>query len=129
MVNSLIFQGRMVADTELKTVGDGIPVLEFTVAWSEKFKEKESKCFLRCKCWRNTAEFIDKYFGKGQEIVVEGNLLTEEWEDKETGKKQSKTILNVQKAHFCGKKAEGQVQTGQVPAGFEEIDDLDSIPF
>jgi len=128
MINSVVFQGRLVRDVDIKTVGDNISVAEFTIAWSEKYKDKESKCFLRCKAWRGTAEFVDKYFTKGQELIVEGNLLTEEWEDKETQKKQSKTILNVQKAHFCGKKSDN---ADAVPSGFTEIkdDSEQDIPF
>lgn len=128
MINSTIFQGRLVRDVEIKTVGDSISVAEFTIAWSEKYKDKESKCFLRCKAWRGTAEFVDKYFEKGQELIVEGNLLTEEWEDKETQKKQSKTILNVQKAHFCGKKSDSVAPV----SGFTEIkedSETEDIPF
>lgn len=101
MVNRTVLHGRLTADTELKEVS-GFKVLEFTVAWSEKYKEIEKKCFLRCKAWRTTAEFIDKYFSKGSEIIVEGQLATETWE--KDGQKQSRTILNVEKVHFCGKK-------------------------
>ena len=128
MLNNTVLQGRLVRDVELKTVGDNISVVEFTVAWSEKYKDKETRAFIRCKAWRGTAEFIDKYLhDKGQELIVEGKLGTEEWEDKETGKKQSKTILNVEKAHFCGSKSDRPATV--VPAGFEEIEDSDSVPF
>lgn len=104
MVNKIILQGRLVADVELKTVGDNISVTEFTVAWSEKYNDNEKKLFLRCKAWRSTAEFISKYFSKGQQIVIEGNMLTEEWE--KDGEKKSRTICNVEKASFCGNKSE-----------------------
>ena len=62
MVNKLIYQGRLTADPELKRTQSDVSNMEFTIAWSEKYKESETKCFLRCKAWRNTAEFIDKYF-------------------------------------------------------------------
>lgn len=100
MVNKVIFQGRLVADPDLKSTQSGISFLEVTVAWSEKYKETETRCFLRCKAWRHTAEFISKYFRKGQEILIEGNMVTESWEKE--GEKQSRTICNVEKAHFCG---------------------------
>ena len=129
MLNNTTVQGRCVADIETKTVGDNISVAEFTVAWSEKYKDTEHKLFLRCKAWRGTAEFASKYFSKGAELIVEGKLGTEEWKDKESGKNQSKTILNVEKIHFCGKKSEtGQVATGNTPSGFIPIED-DDIPF
>lgn len=103
MINRMILQGRVVKDPELQDKG-GFQMLEFTVAWSEKYKESESKCFLRCKAWRSTAEFISKYFKKGQEILIEGHMLTEEWE--KDGQKQSRSICQVDKVAFCGSKSD-----------------------
>ncbi len=105
MVNNMVLQGRLTADIELRYTQSNVALAEFTVAWSEKYKETETKCFLRCKAWRNTAEFLDKYFRKGQEIVVVGRMLTEQWESEE-GKK-SRTICQVDKVNFCGKKEDG----------------------
>ena len=102
MVNKMILQGRLTADPELRTTQSGISVIEFTVAWSEKYNEIETKCFLRCKAWRGTAEFVSKYFTKGQEIAVEGKIITEQWE--KDGQPQSRTICDVEKVHFCGSK-------------------------
>ena len=93
MVNKIILQGRLVADAELKIVGDGISTTEFTVAWSEKYKDTERKLFLRCKAWRGTAEFITNYFKKGQQIIIEGNMQTEEWT--KDGEKKSRTVCNI----------------------------------
>ena len=104
MVNKLIFQERMVADPELKHTKSDVANYEFTVAWSEKYKDAETKCFLRCKAWRNNAEFISKYFRKGQEIVIEGHMITEQWES--DGEKKSRTICLVDKANFCGSKSD-----------------------
>ena len=107
MANKITLQGRLVRDIELKRVGqDNIATTEFTVAWSEKYKEKETKCFLRCKAWRGTAELLEKYFAKGQEIVIEGSMVTEEW--KQNGENKSRTICNVEKVHFCGSKVSNQ---------------------
>lgn len=102
MLNRVILQGRLVRDIELKEVG-GFQMTEFTVAWSEKYKDTETKCFLRCKAWRSTAEFLSKFFSKGQELIVEGRMVTEEWE--KDGQKQSRSICNVEKVDFCGSKA------------------------
>ena len=103
MVNKIIIQGRLTADAELKKTSSDIAYTEFTIAWSEKYKESETKCFLRCKAWRNTAEFVNRFFKKGQEIVIEGQMVTEEWE--KDGQKQSRTICTVEKANFCGPKS------------------------
>lgn len=126
MVNKLIFQGRFTADPEVQEKG-GFSMTEFTVAWSEKYKERETKCFLRCKAWRSQAEHIEKYFHKGQECVIEGRLETEQWE--KDGQKQSRTICNVEKIHFCGPKSstsESKPDDGfiNVPEGEDE-----SLPF
>lgn len=102
MVNRLILQGRLTKDIEIRDVG-GFSKAEFTVAWSEKYKETEKVCFLRCVAWRSTADFLSKFFAKGQELAVEGQMVTETWE--KDGQKQSRTLCNVEKVHFCGSKA------------------------
>lgn len=135
MVNKLIYQGRLTADPELKRTQSDVPNLEFTIAWSEKYKEAETKCFLRCKAWRNTAEFISNYFKKGQEIIIEGRMVTEQWEDGE--EKKSRTICVIDKAHFCGSKADstpsGVSHASTIPGtdGFENIPDGidEELPF
>ena len=135
MVNKLIYQGRLTTDPELKRTQSDVPNMELTIAWSEKYKEAETKCFLRCKAWRSTAEFIDKYFKKGQEIIIEGHMVTEQWEDRE--EKKSRTICVIDKAHFAGSKADS-VPNGANPAspipgtdGFENIPDGidEELPF
>lgn len=107
MINKMVLQGRLTAAPECKQTQSGVPVASFTVAWSEKYKEIETKCFLRCVAWRGTAEFVSKYFAKGQEIAVEGKLTTREWDD-DNGQKRSVIELVVNQAHFCGSKSQNQ---------------------
>ena len=135
-VNSAVYQGRMVKDVELKTTQGGISFANFTLAWSEKYKETENKCYLRCKAWRQTAEFIDKFFhAKGSEVLVEGRLETVEWE--KDGQKQSMTVLNVSRAHFCGKRQDATAAAEQphenmnIPAAetYVPVNDEDELPF
>jgi len=128
MVNRVILQGRFVAKPELKDVG-GFNMTEFTVAWSEKYKETEKKCFMRCKAWRNTAEFANKYFDKGQETVIEGQLVTEEWE--KDGQKQSRTICNVEKINFSGSKTSNNTETTTSNDDFMNIPEgeQEELPF
>lgn len=102
MTNKTILQGRFVKTPEIENKG-GFDMTEFTIAWSEKYKERETKCFLRCKAWQGLAKHICNYFAKGQECVVEGRLETEEWE--KDGQKQSRTVCSVEKIHFCGSKS------------------------
>lgn len=103
MVNSMVLQGRLTKDIELRYTQSQIAYTGFTVAWSEKYKDTESKCFMRCKAWRSTAEFLEKYFKKGQEIVVQGKMLTEQWE--KDGEKKSSIVCLVDKVNFCGSKS------------------------
>jgi single-strand DNA-binding protein len=121
MINKAILQGRLVADPELRQTQSGVPVASFKIAWSEKYKDTETKCFLPCTAWRGTGEFVNKYFSKGQEIAVEGQLITRSFDDKE-GNKRSVTELIVDKAHFCGSKSDSQKSpdiyaANQAPSG------------
>jgi len=127
MENTTILQGRFVKKPELDQKG-GFSFTEFTIAWSEKRKDNESKCFLRCKAWRGLAEMICNHFDKGQECIVRGPLVTEEWE--KDGQKQSRTICNVEKISFCGSKG-GNSSTTSNNDGFMSIPDTDKeeLPF
>jgi len=124
MVNHLIFHGRLIADPELRDTNSGSKVTNFRVAWSEKYKERENKCFLECKAFGAQAEFIGKYWKKGKEIIVSGKLNTEEWET--DGQKRSKIVLIVNEAHFCGKNENGG--TPAAPSGYTQVDN-DNLPF
>lgn len=104
MLNIMILQGRLVRDPELSTTPSGIEVVKFTVAWSEKYKETESKCFLNCVAWRATAVFVNTYFKKGQEIAVQGKLTTRDYNDKD-GNKRSATEVTCDQVSFCGSKS------------------------
>ena len=129
MINKLIFQGRLTADPELRTTTTGISVCESTIAWSERYGENETKCFLRCKFWRKTAEHFAHYFKKGSQVVLCGKLITEEWEQQ--GEKKSRTICEVSEVHFCEKKQDGatQYQEPSTSDGFEILDDDEELPF
>lgn len=138
MVNRTILQGRLAADPELRSTQSGVAVASFRVCWSEKYKETETKLFLNCTAWRGTGELVSKYFHKGQEIVVEGQLQTREWVDKEGGK-HSTVELTVDKAHFCGPKRDsggsgGYSEPDPAPysggGGFAPLDESDGeLPF
>lgn len=129
MVNRIILQGRFTADPELQNKG-GFDLCEFTVAWSDKYKDNESTCFLRCKSWREQAKFISQYFKKGQECIIEGKLVTEQWE--KDGQKQSRTICNVERINFCGSKSQTTTTTPATDSdGFMNVSDglPEELPF
>lgn len=130
MTNLMILHGRLTKDVELKKTSSDISYTEFTVAWSEKYKEAETKCFLRCKAWRSTAENISKFFGKGKEIIINGHMVTEEWE--KDGQNQSRTICVVDKFDFCGNKSDTTSAPASKPDdGFMNVtDEIDKdLPF
>lgn len=135
-LNFTTVQGRLVADPELKTTTSGVSVANFRVAWSEKYKEVETKLFLNCTAWRSTADFVCKYFSKGKPIVVEGKLYTKEYNDRD-GNKRTSTELTVEQAHFAEGKAskdDGHNIDGpsyQTPSEgkFEEVSVEEDFPF
>lgn len=126
MLNHLSLQGRMVADPELKDTNSGMKVVNFRVAWSEKFKDRETKLFLECKAFSGLAEHISRYFTKGQEIAVEGKLNTEEWTGQD-GQKRSKVVLMVSSVHFCGRKQDNAAPA-QESGGYTQVE-TDDLPF
>jgi single-strand DNA-binding protein len=144
MLNHVSLQGRLVRDPELRQTNSGVNVCSFTVAWSKKYKEAETQCFLPCTAWRGTGEFVGKYFSKGQEIAVEGELVTRKWQDKD-GNNRSTLELAVTGVHFCGPKHDSGVNHGNsggyTPAGapvdipgppdWEPLGDVDdgTLPF
>lgn len=140
MVNHTVLQGRLCADPELRTTQSGVSVCSFRMAWSEKYKETETKLFLACTAWRGTGEMVSKYFRKGQEIAVEGKLSTREWEDRD-GNKRSSVEMTVERVHFCGPKGGGSsegsssYQAAAAPVNvdasdFAELNDDDGeLPF
>lgn len=101
MLNYTSIQGRITADPELRSTQNGTPVCSFTIAWSEKYGDKETKLFLPCVAWKGTAEIISKYFQKGQEMLLDGKLSTRSWTDND-GNNRSAVELTVSNVYFCG---------------------------
>lgn len=124
MLNKTLLEGRLTRDPEIKSTGNEVEVCNYTVAWSRKIKEKEIVLFLKCTSWRQQALFVHKYFKKGDPIVIEGELSTEKYMDKD-GNNRSDINCTVDKVHFSlGKSASAE----PLPAGFEEVDSSD-LPF
>ena len=131
-LNKVIIMGRITQDLELKQTPNGVSVLSFTVAVDRNFakqgEEKQSD-FISCVAWKERAEFISRYFGKGRMIAVEGQLRTRTYEDK-NGSKHYVTEVYVDNASFTGeKKAENQSTIGN-PDDYEDVlSDDGTIPF
>ena len=86
MLNRVIFMGRLVSDPELKTTGTGISVTSFRIAVDRSYVksgEERKANFFDIVCWRGTAEFVCRYFGKGSLIAVEGQLQSRTYQAKD----------------------------------------------
>lgn len=94
-MNSVVLLGRMAADPELRQTGNGVPVTSFTIAVDRPFSKggERQTDWIDIVAWRNTAEFICKYFQKGSPIVITGSLQTRNWEDKSGLKRKSVEVI------------------------------------
>ena len=97
MLNHITIMGRLTRDPELRRTGSGIAVASFTVAVDRDFGgrdggEKETD-FIDCVAWRQTGEFVSKYFTKGRMIVVSGRLQIRSWNDKEGNKRRTAEVV------------------------------------
>lgn len=132
MINRTILQGRLTAMPELRTTQSGHKVTSFAVAWNEKYGDKETNLFLNCTAWNGTAEFVCKYFTKGQQIIVEGKLQTNSFTDKE-GNNRSVVDLSVDGVSFCGSKSDNSPATASAEIKAKSVvvpvDDDNDYPF
>ena len=97
MLNKIIVMGRLCSDPELRRTGSGVAVASFTVAVDRDFGgrdggEKETD-FIDCVAWRQTGEFVSKYFTKGRMIVVSGRLQIRSWTDKDGNKRRTAEVV------------------------------------
>ena len=110
MLNHIVLMGRLTKDPELRRTGSGVAVASFRIAVDRDFAPKdggERKAdFIDCVAWRQTGEFISKYFTKGRMIVVEGRLEMRDWTDKE-GNKRTNAEIVVANAYFGDSKRDG----------------------
>lgn len=116
MLNSVIIMGRITRDLELRTTGSGATVLSFTVAVDRGGRQAQGEDrqadFISCVAWNQQAEFINRYFGKGRMIALEGSLRTGSFDDK-NGVKHYTTEVWVNRASFTGEpKAQGGYDGG-----------------
>ena len=132
MLNRIIVMGRMTRDPELRRTNSGTAVASFTVAVNRDFKsqsgEKETD-FIDVVAWRNTAEFVSKYFSKGRMAVVEGRLQLRDWTDKDGNKRRTAEIV-ADSVYFGDSKRDGGDMVQSEPqGGFNEIEDDGDLPF
>lgn len=142
MINTVALMGRLTYEPELRKTPNGVSVISFQIACDRNYQrsgEERKSDFIDCTAWRQTAEFIERYFHKGSMIAIEGSIQTENFTDKDGNKRKSVTVV-ANNVSFCGSRSEsGSNQAYSQPApsysnadnsDFEEIvDDDDDLPF
>ena len=150
--NKVILMGNMTADPELRQTTSGISVCSFSIAVNRRFSKTEqsqqSVDFINVVAWRQQAEFVSRYFKKGNPILVCGQLQTRTWNDNQ-GQKRYATDVVAEEVSFVGPAGQNGAVDGDKPAaqsytpaaygtpsfnstqsaGFEEIPNDESLPF
>lgn len=108
-LNKVILGGRLTADVELKQTQNGVAVCSFSLAVNRRFQAEgqQQTDFINCVAWRQTAEFISKYFRKGSSLCIVGNIQTRSWTD-QNGQKRYATEVIVDEALFVDSKNDTQ---------------------
>ena len=139
MLNSVCLMGRLTADPELKSTQSGASVCSFRIAvdrtYTPKGQEKQTD-FINIVTWRSTAEFVSRYFRKGQLVAVQGSIQTSQYTDRDGNKRTTFDVV-ADNVFFAEKKAEsGETKQGagydhspDIQGDFEEIISPDELPF
>lgn len=139
MLNHITLMGRLTRDPELRTTQSGINVTSFSLAVERDFKDKQTgekaTDFIDCVAWRNTADFVSKYFSKGRMAVVSGRLQIRDWTDDSGNKRRASEVL-VDNAYFGDSKKDDGGQAAYAPPAAQENpysaqtgDDDGELPF
>ena len=136
MLNKVFLQGRLVADPELRHTQQGRPVASYRLAVDRGYKSKDSNAqntdFVNIVSWRNTAEFVCKYFTKGRMMLVEGRLQMRDYTDRDGNRRVAAEVV-TDNVHFADSRKDGSNNEDgslQESAGFEELTDDDGdLPF
>lgn len=138
--NKVILGGRLTAQPELKTTPSGTTVTSFSIAVNRKrAKEGEQQSdFINCVAWKERAEFICKYFGKGSSISIVGELQTRQWKDNNGNNRYATEVL-VSEVNFVDSKSDNAPASApsympdayKTPAetGYQEMSGDDDLPF
>lgn len=141
MLNHITVMGRLVRDPELRHTQSGLPVTSFSIACDRDFKDKATgekvTDFIDIVAWRNTAEFVSRYFTKGRMAVIDGRLQLRDWTDRDGNRRRSAEIL-ANNVHFGDSRPQNQAvpapgcAAGAHPGGgysAGDMDDAGDLPF
>lgn len=138
MLNHIVVMGRLTKDVELRRTGNGTAVASFTIACDRDFgKEDKETDFIECVAWRQTGEFVSKYFQKGSMAIVSGRLQMRSWTDKDGNKRKTAEVVADNVYFGESKKEASGGESYTTPAyptapaqNFEILDDPDAqLPF
>ena len=119
MLNHIVIMGRLTRDPELRRTGSGVAVASFTLAVDRDFSPKDGSDretdFIDCVAWRQTGEFVSKYFTKGRMAVVSGRLQIRNWNDKDGNKRRTAEIV-ADNVYFGDSKRDGDGGYASAPA-------------
>ena len=142
-LNKVILMGNLTKDPEYKTTPTGVSVTTFSIAVGRRFAKQGDEVtadFFNIVAWRNTAEFVSKYFSKGRAIVIVGTLRNRSWTD-QNGQKRYITEVIADECYFAGNAGQSDsntvapttapttAQTTPAAATFEELSTEDDLPF
>ena len=146
MLNNIVIMGRLTRDPELRRTGSGTAVASFTLAVDRDFSGKDGEKvtdFIDCVAWRQTGEFVSKYFTKGRMACVQGSLQMRDWTDKDGNKRRSAEVI-ASNVYFADSKNTAQSDSSGAPApafatpatyatpvvpDYSVIDDDEQLPF
>lgn len=136
MLNHITIMGRLTKDVELRRTGSGVAVASFTVAVDRDFSSKDSgekeTDFIDCVAWRQTGEFVSKYFKKGSMAVVSGRLQIRSWNDKDGNKRRTAEVVadNVYFGEAKNSNSNNFAPSFAPVSNFAPIEDTDEqLPF
>lgn len=134
MLNQIAIQGRLTGDPELRHTPNHVSVTSFTIACARAYVkqgEERQADFIDIVAWRNTAEFVTKYFKKGSLIIIEGTLQTRQYTDK-SGNKRKATEIVARQVFFSEAQRKEHYEFDQTPQyeePFVQLDDSEDLPF
>lgn len=131
MLNRVILAGRMARDPELRRTQSGTPVTSFTLAVDRDFKDQNGEKttdWIDCVAWKGSAEFVSRYFQKGDLCIVDGRLQVREWTDKD-GNNRRTSEVSVNSVYFGNSKTHANMTPGSIGEQPDQFDELEGEDF
>lgn len=125
MLNRIILMGRLAADPELRTTQSGVSVASFRIGVARDY-DREQTDWINVVAWRQTAEFVSKYFSKGSMIALEGTLQSRQYQDRD-GNNRTAYEVQVDRVWFAGGKQEEKERPQKEPVSDSDLEDYEDL--